>query len=388
MGQAIQTQLNGIPTANSVTDYVLAAINIGLDVDSMSVAQRNSAAGFDLAKAQHWGKPASSIVNNLSLHLVSEGKATNATAKLATHLLLARTAPQFLVKDIPASTVYGSQAWANFCIAVAKVEAEVPGTAANMTFAQVMKAAGGSDAAAPESAQKAALVDWAVANGIVPKIDDDTYTPAQLETVRTAFNQQQSERLDASDLLSTPIPSRKEIALAKLKQQFGDKVPFEEKLLRLDEPGTPYAEPLYNPNRRPAGLHSMLDIAMMELGDAKWKTTDERIPIDAINAPLKFEVNKTFNDQFKTAIESRQKGIGTTIKHLIAQLPLADRQNLEHGKLEFFQKKLTPWVWTSRLKHFTTKTTTCWLKPLGLMGRASMKLTSRKAQSLLFQRLH
>ncbi|MBT2372784.1 hypothetical protein [Pseudomonas fluorescens] len=339
LGQAIQTQLNGIPTANSVTDYVLAAINIGLDADSLFVAQRNSVAGFDLAKEQHWGKPASSVVNNLSLHLVSEGKATNATAKLATHLLLARTAPQFLVKEIPASTVYGSQAWANFCIAVAKVEAEAPGTAANMTFAQVMKASGGSDAAAPESAQKAALVDWAVANGIVPKINDDTYTPAQLETVRVAFNQQQSERIAASGLLDTPIPSRKEIALAKLKQEFGDKVPFEEKLLRLDEPGTPYAEPLYNPNRRPAGLHSMLDIAMMELGDARWKTTDERIPIVAINAPLELEVNKTFNDQFKTAIESRQTGIGTTIKHLIAQLPLADRQNLEHGKLEFFQKK-------------------------------------------------
>ncbi|MFC6296742.1 hypothetical protein GNF76_07520 [Pseudomonas sp. CCM 7893] len=380
LGQAIQTQLSGIPTATSVNDYVLAAINLGLNHSAILEPRRNSVAGFDLAKEQHWGKPASFIINSLGCHLVSEGKATNATAKLATHLLLVRAAPELLVRDIPASVVYGSQAWANFSIAVAKVEAEAPGTAANMTFAQIMKAVDGSGATAPESAQKAALVDWAIASGVMAKSGDDTYTPTQLETVRTLFNQQQSERMIASGLLDTPTPSRKEIALAKLKQQFGETVPFEEKLLRLDEPGTPYAEPLYNPHRRPAGLHSMLDIAMMELGDTKWKTTDSRIPLEAINAPLKLEVNKAFNHQFAQAIQARQKGIGTTIKHLIAQLPLTDRQNLEHGKLEFFQKKTYALGMNFTSKTLHDKDNTLLVKATGVNGETVYKIDIQKGE--------
>ncbi|QLG96437.1 hypothetical protein HZF02_15845 [Pseudomonas yamanorum] len=380
LGQAIQTQLSGIPTATSVNDYVLAAINLGLDHSAILEPRRNSVAGFDLAKEQHWGKPASFIINSLGCHLVSEGKATNATAKLATHLLLVRAAPELLVRDIPASVVYGSQAWANFSIAVAKVEAEAPGTAANMTFAQIMKAVDGSGATAPESAKKAALVDWAIASGVMAKSGDDTYTPTQLETVRAAFNQQQSERMTASGLLDTPIPSRKEIALAKLKQQFGEAVPFEEKLLRLDEPGTPYAEPLYNPHRRPAGLHSMLDVAMMELGDTKWKTTDSRVPLKAINAPLKLEVNKAFNHQFAQAIQARQKGIGTTIKHLIAQLPLTDRQNLEHGKLEFFQKRTYALGMDFTSKTLHDKDNTLLVKATGVNGETVYKIDIQKGE--------
>ncbi len=49
------------------------------------------------------------------------------------------------------------------------------------------------------------------------------------------------------------------------------------------------------------------------------------------------DVNATFNEQFNQAIDSRKKGITATIKHLIAQLPLPDRQNLEYAKLEFYQ---------------------------------------------------
>lgn len=355
LGQAIQTELGGADTPGSVNDYVLAAINMGLDLDSMFVPHRNHVAGFDLASEQHWGKAPSDIVNRLSLHLVKEGRATHATARFAAHLLLARVAPQLLVKEIPAALTYGSQAWASFCIAAAAVEAQAPGTVANMTFAQVMQAAKGSGAVAPEGAQRGALVDWAVVNGMLPKRENDSYTADELDSARSAYNAQQSERLNASAQLNSELPSRKQIALQKLRETFGDNVPFEEKLLSIDDTSTPYEGPLYDPNRRPAGRYSLLDIAMMELRDYTWKTTDPRIPIAAVNAPLALGVNKAFNEQFKQTIDSHKQGLGTLVKQLVSQLPPADRQNLEHGKLEFFQQKTYELGldFTSRTLHHT-----------------------------------
>ncbi|MFO2464286.1 hypothetical protein OOJ96_10725 [Pseudomonas sp. 15FMM2] len=364
LGLALQNSQGGISTPNSRNDYTLAAIQIGLDHDSIMSPSRNRIAGFDLAKPQYWGKPASEIVTALSEHLVKNGTASAQTAKLASHLLLMRAAPQLLVKDIPAAVAFGSQAWANLCIAVAKIESDAPGTVANMSFAQVMATAGENANPAPASAQKAALIDWAVAQGVVPHKQGDTYTHNELERIRTTFTQEQNERITASGLLNAEVPSRKEIALAKLKQQFGENLPFEEKLLRFQDHRQPHAQPLYDPRRPPAGLHSMLDIAMMELPGAQWKTSDSRIPIDAINAPLKLGVNAAFNEQFSQTIDSRKKGIATTLKHMISQLPLADRKSLEQGALEFYQRKTYTLGMDFTSKALTEKNTNLLMKVL------------------------
>lgn len=342
LGRLVQTELNGIPTQTSVNEYTLAAINLALDAESIAQPRRNTVAGFNLAHPDHWGKPVSAVLAGLSEHLSSTGKASPEMAAAGTYLLLARKAPVFLIKDIPDSVTYGSPAWVSLAIAAATIEAQTPGKVPSMTFAQVMSAAesaGLNDRAVTEQAQLEALLDWGVVNAIIPGKTDDGYSPDEVERVRAAFNGQQKERLAASRLLETEIPSRKDIALAKLKQQFGDHIPFEEKLLKVDDPRQLGIEPLYNPNRAPVGLFSMLDVAMMELPGYRWKTTDSRIPIAAINAPLKLEVNKTFNAQFSDAIDARKRGIATTLKHMVAKLPLPDRNNLEYGQLEFYQKK-------------------------------------------------
>ena len=46
LGNAIQTQLKGIPTQTSLNDYVLAAIGIGLDLESLDHTRRNTVAGL------------------------------------------------------------------------------------------------------------------------------------------------------------------------------------------------------------------------------------------------------------------------------------------------------------------------------------------------------
>lgn len=341
MGQALQRGLNGIETKNSHYDYLLAAISAQMDPESIQAPQRNKLAGFDVASEEHWGKPASAIVNGLSTHLSSEGRTSPEMAQAGAYVLLARTAPEFLIKDIPASVTYGSPAWVNLAVAAASIEAQSPGSVPNMTFAQVMLKAESAALAEPavtQSAQRAALIDWAVANGVISKQPNDAYSPDQLEAIRVEFTQQVDERMKASTLLETDIPSRKAIALAQLKERFGEDVPFEKKALTVkDTRQQQFGVPLYDPNRAPAGLHSLLDIAMSGLGDYTWESKDPDITQALEGQSLKFDVNATFQKQFEASIKSLNDGVATTVKHLIASLPLEDRKNIEQGNLTFYQ---------------------------------------------------
>ncbi|KTC43648.1 hypothetical protein AO262_01760 [Pseudomonas fluorescens ABAC62] len=280
LGLDLQTRFKGIATDTSVNDFALAGIHLVLDPESIDAPHRNKVARFNLAKSAHWGKPLSVIREGLAAHLVARGRTTAEMAKVGAHLLLARKAPALLVKDIPASVTYGSPAWVNLSIAAATIEARTPGKVANMTFGQVMTSAESAsrhDPAVTEQARKAALLDWGVANNVIALKADDSYTDDDIERVRTVFNQQLNQRMQASRLIETDLPSRREIALAKLKERFGENVPFEEKLLTVKETAQAYAQPLYDPNRAPASRHSLLDIAMSGLHQYEWETRDSRI---------------------------------------------------------------------------------------------------------------
>ena len=341
MGQALQRGLNGIETENSHNDYLLAAISTQIDHESVQAPQRNKLAGYDVASPQHWGKPASAIVNGLSAHLSSQGRTSPEMAQAGACVLLARTAPEFLIKDIPANVTYGSPAWVNLAVAAASIEAQSPGSVPNMTFAQVMLKAESAALATPaatQSAKRTALIDWAVANGVIAKQPNDDYTPSQLETIRSEFTAQVDERMKASTLVETEIPSRRAIALAQLKERFGDDVPFEKKVLTVkDDRQQQFGSPLHDPNRAPAGRHSLLDIAMSGLGNYTWESKDPDITQALEGKSLKFDVNATFQKQFEESIQSRNEGVVTTVKHLIANLPLEDRKNIEQGKITFYQ---------------------------------------------------
>lgn len=341
LGLAIQRDLKGIGTPASTYEYVLSAIHLGLDRESIEQPHRNTVAGFDLAQSQHWGKPASAVFDALKTHLVATGKANQATAPFAAHLLLARVAPQFLVKAVPNQVTPGSQAWANFCIAVAKVEEEAPGAAANMTFAQVMQRADRIDTPDAESVQRAALIDWGVANGIISRQAPEAYSAHEVGVVRTRFNDQQNQRLSASETLKTELPTRKQVALEKLKAHFPELEPrvFEAPVLLPDRPHKQSGlTPLYVPNLPPEGFHSMLDVFMGASTLGKWKTDDPRIPIDKLNQSPALGILDAFNSQFAAAMDARKNALATTVRHLISQLPLDDRKKIEHGKISFFHE--------------------------------------------------
>ncbi|WP_157356541.1 hypothetical protein [Pseudomonas sp. CBZ-4] len=342
IGKHLQAHMRGIGNASSQTDYLLAAINLQLDPESMTSPDRNKVAGFDLAGHALIGRPPTTLMWQLGEHLVSQGKTSPQMAQAAVKLLLASRAPAFLVKNIPQKVTYGSLAWVNLAIAAATIEAQTPGRVANMTYTQVMlaaRSAGVADPAITQRAQLEALVDWGVANGVLDRKGDHHYTANELSALTQQFNTRKQQMEVASAALDSELPSRKALALAKLKERFGDLGSlFEEKLIDIKrrvrglDDGKGYNSDASNP-------HSMLDVAMMELADpdVEYFSTDSRIPIDALNANRTFDVVAPFNRQFDQALAEKKSAIATYIKQLVAQLPVEDRQHLEQGKLQLFQ---------------------------------------------------
>ncbi|NVZ69179.1 hypothetical protein [Pseudomonas costantinii] len=336
LGQAMQTHLHGASSDTSIYEHVLTAIHFGLDPQSTVWRCRNKIGDFDLVHPGHWGQSPSTIVESLSRNLVANGKATADTAKLATHLLLALEAPQFLIKDIPKNVTIGSLAWANLSIAAAAIEAERPGTVSNMTFAEVMTYSTRvkPPPSAPENEKNAALVDWGIAAGILVKTPTDTYTLEQINKVRTAFTERAQKLSAASQVLNSDLPTRKEIALIRLKEIFGDLGPiFELPFLFTDD------------ERANAGQefeigHSLLDVAMMDFPNSKpYRTTHSDIPVEKLNNNLnKLGVEKAFTSRFAGAVTKQGDAVDTSIRHMISQLPLEDRKNFEFGKISFFHE--------------------------------------------------
>ncbi|WP_248128212.1 hypothetical protein [Pseudomonas sp. W2Aug9] len=335
LGLEMQTNLGGVSTDISVNDYTLALMNLALDPESLTRAHRNWVAGFDLTDKKYWGQPLSAIIEGLSRHLIETGRASSAMAKAGAYLLLMRAAPQLLVKDVPDSVVYGSVAWATLCIAVAAIEAQSPGSVAHMTYAEVMIAADARDAA-PKPAQTAILLNWAVANNILNGKQDALYTQDDINKAQAAFNHQQTELEKASALLDTPLPSRREIALALLKKTFGENVAFEEPKFAKTSPYASYA---------PGISYSMLDIVMEgNAMDERWKIIKGGDGIDlarftAFTKSPEFSIQKDFDEAFSTVTANHKAVKKLSIMNALTNLPPEDKKNLSFGEIQYYQEK-------------------------------------------------
>ncbi|MGY2159456.1 OspG family effector kinase [Pseudomonas tolaasii] len=336
LGLAIQTELGGFATDSSLNEYLLAAVQLGLDPESCDTPARNSVAGFDLGHRQHTGQRPSTIIDNLSRHLLEKGRVTAQTATLGARLLLARSAPAFLVKDIPASVTYGSLTWTQLAMATARIEADSPGRALNLSYAEVLAFAEQVDTSESslQSIQQNALADWGWANGLLA-----THTPrtSEIDTVRVEYNRQMEALRAASSLAQTSIPDRRKMALDVLKAAFPALDPklFEApslvKVFRIEGGG----------GRFP-GMRSMLDIVMNGgvLGaNEHWFSRDGRIPVArfcALYEAGKLDVAKPFKADYDQAITLIEKGHQGLAQYLISTLAPQDRKNLEYGQLEFF----------------------------------------------------
>jgi len=345
LGKSLQEGMQHVATDSSAMDHLLAAMTLQLDPESITEANRNLTAGFDLAHEDHWNQTADKVVQALGKHLVANGKTSPDLAGVAAYLLLASRAPVFLIKDIPSTVTYGSPAWVNLAVAATTIEAQTPGRVASMTFAEVMleaESAGLTDRSVTHDAQREALIDWGVVQGVLVKKADHLYSAEELAALLSEFEARTASMTSATQVFEKELPSRALKADTVLKERFpGLEALYDKRLIHVSyQKRRPWGDVFYEPG--PVGPHSLRDIVMMDLkGSVRYSSSDSRIPLDKLNAISTFGVLESFNQEFKAAINEKKVAMNTAIRHLISQLPLEDRKNFELGKLSFFYNQST-----------------------------------------------
>jgi len=355
LGRAIQAKFEARSVKGSVNDWLLAALSVDQDASVARISWGGTAppshasakgpsavAGVDMAQTSHWGKPPSYAVQNLINELQATGKASSPEkAALQAHVLLSSKAPEFLVKDVPARVLVGSHAWVTLTRAVARIEAQAPGSAAGMTYGQIMLHADVGPICAQErhveyAAQQKALKVWGLANGMTIASNDEN-----LHAVRREFDAQVTELKAASIAQSTPMPTRKDLALEQLKKKLPHmtQAQLEEKCITLKES-----------NKDFPGPYSVLDLYMDERAyvekrlegvpgnppsSFQWTSSSNAVDIDAIlekTKDLPF-MGSVFQDAFSAYAAGIVKSTATQVKSMISQLPLEARKDFEYGKI-------------------------------------------------------
>lgn len=330
LGRQLQEAIDAAVTETSAQEALLAAL--GLDADPAAGLQRNNLAGYNLRQQDNWGRSPAEIVRRFEKHL--ETRFGPQLAKVAAYQLLAMSAPEFLVKDVPSSLVYGSQQWASFSVAVLRREQDTPGSSAGQTYAEIMQ----RDALGPVTeteesqlrfAAMRSVIDWGIANGVIEERNDEAYSPEIIDRAAKALESQVNGLVSTAKLLDARTPTRRDMAMAELKRVYGaDK----EHLFKA---------PIFSDGFLKHGRkhYSLLDIYMSgELGKYYWESSDSNL--STVTAHQGFSklsnINTAFDRVFDQQVDRLEIAVGGLFEYSFSQLPFKERQMLEHGKVTTF----------------------------------------------------
>ncbi|WP_338484618.1 hypothetical protein VRB38_20920 [Pseudomonas trivialis] len=332
LGALLQKSNEAMPASTSAYEALLTAVL--LDVDPAGGPQRNSLASYSLRQQSNWGRSAPDIVKDFESYLTP--RFGEAIAKVAVFLLLSVSAPEFLVKDLPSTLVYGSHQWATFSAAVARIEAGQPGSAASMSYCAVMaldeiEPVSVAEKRQQQFAQMTAVIDWAIANGVILENSDDAYSAADIERAVDAMQAQHEILADSVTALSTPMPTRRELALTELRRVYGieNQHFFEQRLLADTVPGSPGRK-----------AYSLLDIYMSgDLGKHFWISRDADFDTVKVNVglPKLKNIKREFEDKFNDYIQDLNGAFNAQFKYQLSLLPAEDRRLIEYGKVTTFE---------------------------------------------------
>jgi hypothetical protein len=339
---ALQEKMGEQWQTSSPHDWVLTAIATTLDQESMFRPQLNHVAGYNLADDRFNGKPLETIKQGLADHLIKLRRVSAQMAPVAAHLLLARAAPELLVKDIPNNVTYGSTAWVALKAAVARIEAYSPGITAQMTFAQVLAQdakdpISSSGQAIQSETSRLALIEWGKLHGKLTPRQNGVYPQAQVEQTQKAFQDKVRVLQTALENLVAKVPTQRDAALEELKKKFGAELPYDLPCFRDNSPRGRNSGNLANPTQP---NFSLLDFYLYDSPLSRysnWVSDDARFPTRMINQLSSLPDPKAKHQRlFNTYKKQYFDASATIIKNQIASLPTEDRKNLEFGKLRVF----------------------------------------------------
>ena len=329
----LQSEMKGAATATSLKQWLLTALVLGLDPTAGT--PRNNVAGFDFMQAENWGLSADELRLRFRNHLIDNKQLPASLALVASHLLVAGTAPHLRVKDVPAQVTLGSTAWVSFVAAVNRIELIAPGAAAHMTYQQVMdfqSIAPISDAEGRLQAIANAnpLIDWAIINHQLVKNDKDEYTYEQLTSAEEKLKTQITETSQARAGLSTFAPkTRREMALEALRNKWGTSIDYESRYL-TEKLG-------------PFGAFSGIRASIVEIYEAgrmgeSWRSEKPELDFEALREQASDlpDINTQFNEAIEKSFNQGRNQSISVIKDMLSKLDANARNRLEFGRLQYF----------------------------------------------------
>jgi hypothetical protein len=217
----------GVNEGELVSEHILrqlltTAILLDLDPSIGLNHRRKRINGLDLYAPSNVERHPSVIREEVAAFLRAKQWVDFELAPLAAHLLLARDAPEFLVREIPPSITLGSIAWINFCRGVLLVEAAKSGAAREMTYAQIMAYAelepiSDAQQHLRDLAMIDPIVDWALLNQVVTRAELEQAEETSTRRAIDAFEQHSEKFAQIAKAFSTPLPDRAQIARTALK---------------------------------------------------------------------------------------------------------------------------------------------------------------------------
>jgi hypothetical protein len=329
LGKKIQAAVNGVETPTSAIEYVSAAL--ALEMDPAGGASRSNLAGYNLYSQENVGASPAQIVGRFIQHL--EGKVGAEQAPIVARLLLSVSAPELLAKDLPPSLVFGSHTWVTYAIDAWRIEKQVPGSVANMTYSQVILFGQTTPISTQTEKQlkevrRPPMMDWGRANEVIGAEPNGEFSAIDYNLSVTAMLKQQKELEWASGVLKSKPTTREALALTELERVFGKDIDFKKKVIVDSREVWPDIK-----------KYSLLDLYMSgHLGQKVWKSTDEKaVPYDTMRHKFSqlADINKTFEDEFAKFRARHELAFNTLFRYHLSLMPVADREVFNNANISF-----------------------------------------------------
>lgn len=326
------------PSQEDLQQLLLAAILLNIDPTIGEVENKGRVMGYELYKPANAERHPSQVLLDLEKHLVDNNVIDAKAAPLAAYILAADVAPELVVKNIPADMIIGAPGWLVHSVTVAKIETIAPGSSRAMSYEHVQTY---SDIE-PFDEQLEQLfsliviehvLNWGAVNNIIPYSADGEYTADNFCTAEAHYAKYTEALEQCSEALSTPLPTREEVALEELKRVLpGGDYLTEKNYLHPDfSSGEVSIHELFMSgdllNHGWTGNAAAFNIVLVKANDLDL--------ITPYTHSLK-NIQTLYKEKFDNYFKQLQLGTATALKLALSKLPEKDRICLEHGTLSLY----------------------------------------------------
>jgi hypothetical protein len=331
-----------------------------LELDSDNQRKPGRVAGYDVGKAENWGKPLSGIQQEFEDFLKCEtlsiqGYCCRNSARLAMRIL-GPIMPVLSVRKTPAVVRYGTLAWVNFAHGVALTEMLFPGSSQRLTCEELIKIPLDMSHLATDSERQIIVqtrliptIQWAITHNVLPERDVWNYSTSEIETAMAALDGHQLKVTTTLRALLCEVPDRLEIGRKTFNDVLGYNAPALHKLIMRP---TTLGKNLEFGLRTPSsyigpGRFYLIDLfvaGFMKNGLDKFEphvSSEENFWMDAYSTDIErlkdIDINANYQEAFEAYSREAQTAYAFLIESLLSELPFLDRLAIEHGRVDLYR---------------------------------------------------